>query len=199
MKAQILLLSIVLLLNSCSSDDEGFTPTLPAISQTGSNTFGCFIDGVLLTPRDGSGSFNVEDKGMIMISGPSLLPYKELRVRDFVSGTGALLDIHFDNLDNNGEGIFPILESNCQNGIDANPTINVRVRIWDSNQEVFKWYCSAENAGNLTITRYDFDNLIVSGIFSCTVQNRDNPDDRIEITEGRFDLDRATLPNTNFQ
>ena len=31
--------------SSCSTSDDGFTPTLPAITQTGANTFGVFIDG----------------------------------------------------------------------------------------------------------------------------------------------------------
>ena len=55
-----------------------------------------------------------------------------------------------------------------------------------------------ENAGTLSITRYDLDNRILSGTFSCTMQNRDNPNERIEITQGRFDIKWDTLDETDF-
>jgi hypothetical protein len=197
MKTHILLLSLALLLNSCSNNDDGFTPTLPAITQTGANTFGCFVDGVLVTPRDGSGSTLGPDPGMRFL-GSSFSTYNDIKVRDFVTGNGGLLDIHFNNLQETDEGTFIISESNCEDGIDANPSINIRARIFDDTTQTFKWYCSIENGGTITISRYDFDNRIVSGTFNCMVQNRDNPNEIIEITDGRFDIKWDTLQDTEF-
>ncbi|WP_052158328.1 hypothetical protein [Lacinutrix jangbogonensis] len=192
---------ILLLLFGCSKDDDNnaFTPTLPEATQTGKNTFGCYIDGMLLTPRDGTGSTLGSDYGMLFFVGPENSPYNELRVRDYKSGNGGLLQLHFNALEDNGEGNFIINESNCENGIDANPNINIRCRMWDDNLQVFKWYCSIENGGTINITYFDLENRIVSGTFSCSAQNRDDPEDIIEITQGRFDINRSTLSNTTFQ
>ncbi|WP_445730732.1 hypothetical protein [Mariniflexile sp.] len=197
MKTTILILSL-LLLQGCSENDKDFTPTLPSITQTGANTFGCYVDGKLLTPRDGTGSTLSPDYGMLFFRGPDNSPYNELRVRDYKSGNGGLLQIHFDALEENGVGTFVINESNCENGIDANPTINIRCRIWDVSLQIFKWYCSVENGGTIAVTKYDSDNRIVSGTFSCKVKNKDNPEDVIEITQGRFDINRFTLSKTEF-
>ena len=193
-----LLLSLLLLLSNCNKDDDSFTPTLPPITQTGANTFGCYVDGKLLTPRDGTGTFNYPDYGMIFWGSPSGNSDSELAIRDYKSGTGGLLDIHITDFHQNREGTFPIKESNCQDGIDANPTINIRCRWWDESLQAYKWYCSIENTGNLIITRYDYTNSIVSGTFNCRGQNRDDATDIIEITEGRFDVKWSTLLETEF-
>lgn len=180
----------------CNKDDDAFVPTLPPITQTGENTFGCYVDGKLLIPRDGTGSFNVDDRGLRWIGlgdFPNYI-YNEIRVRDFKSGNRGLMDIHITNLYENGEGSFTINESNCNRGIDANHSINVRITWLDEKTQTLKWYCSIENGGTLTIARYDFENRIVSGTFSFTAENRDNPGEFIEITDGRFDIKWDDLP-----
>ena len=194
MKATLLILSLMLL-QSCSTNDDTFTPTLPPITQTGANTFGVYIDGNLLTPRDGTGTFNSPDLGMIFWGSPSGNSDSELAIRDYKSGNGGLIDIHIANFHENGEGTYTINESNCENGIDANPTINIRCRWWDETSQTYKWYCSLENTGTLNITRYDFENRIVSGTFSCKAVNRDDVNDIIEITQGRFDIKWDAIPS----
>ncbi len=186
MKTTILLFGLFLLLQTGCNKEDVFKPTLPPITQTGENTFGCFIDGNLLTPRSGTGWQGIPDPGMIFLGTTSMI-YNELRVRDFKSGNFGILKLHIDNLDINGEGSFIINESNCEDGNNANPNINITCRLFDN------WYCSIENGGTLIITRYDFDNGIVSGTFSCTAVNKDDPNDVIEITEGRFDINWGKL------
>ena len=197
MKTTILSLTLfTFLFMACNKDDDGFKPTLPPITQTGENTFGCYVDGKLLIPRDGTGSFNLDDRGLRWIGlgdFPNYI-YNEIRVRNFKSGNRGLMDIHITNLHENGEGSFTINESNCNGGIDANPSINVRTRWLDEATQTLKWYCSIENGGTLIISRYDFENRIVSGTFSCTMENRDSPGEFIEITEGRFDIKWNELP-----
>lgn len=198
------LFSIILLLNlyvagSCSDDDE-FRPTLPPITQTGENTFGCYIDGKLLTPRDGKGTLHTEDRGMRLFAGgiPPEITYWELKIRDFKSGNWGLLTLHMNELHENGEGEYVISESNCEDGVDAMHNINITCRWLDEATNELKWYCSVKDGGTLTITRYDYENNIISGIFNCTVQNRDDPSDIVEITDGRFDLKWDTVMYTNF-
>ena len=188
---------VALLFLSCSAND---TPQdqLPPITQTGANTFGCYIDGKLLTPRDGSGGIYGTPKGMRVFGNPPSLTYNEIYIDDRKSEKGGLLRIHIANLHQNGEGTYTINESNCQNGIDANTSININCRVYDDAEQIFKWYCSIENAGTLTIDRYDLNNRIISGTFSCTIQNKDNPNEQIEITDARFDMKWDTLDLTNF-
>ena len=183
-KNTLLLFTLLFTGLSCNKDDDNtFTPTLPAITQTGENTFGCYIDGNLLTPRDGSGTFNSPDRGM------------EVIIRDFKGGNGGLLTLHMQDLHQNGEGTYTINESNCEDGIDAIENINIRCRWLDETTQTYKWYCSIENGGILTITKYNFNERIFSGVFSCTVQNRDDASDIIEITQGRFDIKWDAIPN----
>ena len=61
--------------------------------------------------------------------------------------------------------------------------------------DLSKHYYSFENFGTINITRLDTTNTIISGTFQLKVQNKDNPDDTIEITEGRFDINWTTLYN----
>ena len=201
---KILFIFTLLSLYNCSSnndnDYQGFTPTLPAITQTGVNTFGCYIDGKLLTPRDGAPDLYGPNKGMRYFglgTGPNY-SHNEIYIDDRKSEKGGLLRIHLVELHQNGEGTFTINESNCQNGLDANISININCRVYDATEQIFKWYCSIENAGTLTISRYDYDNGILSGTFSCTMQNRDNPNEQIEISQGRFDINGYTLRDTEF-
>ena len=124
--------------------------------------------------------------------------YNEIYIDDWKSEKGGLLRIHIIELHQNGEGTYTINESNCQNGIDANASININCRVYDDTEQIFKWYCSIENAGTLTIDRYDLNNRIISGTFSCTIQNKDNPNEQIEITDARFYMKWDTLDLTNF-
>ncbi|MDY7393684.1 hypothetical protein UMM65_00375 [Aureibaculum sp. 2210JD6-5] len=195
----LLLLTGLFTSGSCSDDDE-FRPTLPPITQTGENTFGCYVDGQLLTPRDGTGTLHTQDKG-VSYSGSGTGPnydYNEIKIRDFKTGNMGLFDLHIVDLHETGVGTYTINESNCEDGGDANPNINIRIRWFDEKTQTLKWYCSIENGGILIITRYDFENRIVSGTFNCTLQNRDDASDIIEIAEGRFDLKWDTVMYTNF-
>jgi len=198
MKNIILIINLLFItLTSCNNDDNGFTPTLPPITQTGENTFGCYVDGKLLTPRDGTGTYTGADKAMDFFGSTNNV-YNEIRARDFKSNDGKILDIHINNLFQNGSGNYTINESNCERFNNANQNINIRLRLWNSSLEVYNWYCSIENTGVLTILRFDLPSRIVSGTFYCNVVNQNNPDDIIEITEGRFDIKWDTLPNTTF-
>jgi hypothetical protein len=195
MKTTLLILSLTLLQN-CSKSDDTFTPTLPPITQTGANTFGVYIDGNLLVPRNGDGTFNLVSNGAEFVGAGG--DSHEIIIHDYKSGNAGLLNIHIIDLFVNGEGNFPILDSNCLPNLDANPTINIYCRWKDEQTGENKYYCSIEGTGFLKITRFDLPNRIVSGTFSCSAVNRDDPNDIIEITDGRFDFHWATINEKEF-
>ena len=99
-------------------------------------------------------------------------------------------------LENSGAGNYIVNESNCQDNVDSPITTNIFYRVYDYSENIYKYYCSFENSGLITITK--FENGIVSGTFSCTAINRDDANDFIEITQGRFDINRATISGTEF-
>lgn len=186
----------IITLVSCNSNDndDEFKPTLPPITQTGENTFGCYIDGELLIPRDGTGTYTGPDRGMKLFTlsdNDENNIYKEIKARDFKGDSHGILIIHFSNIDNYSVDEFIINESNCEDGLNANNNTNITLRWYG------KWYCSINNGGSLNITKLD-NSGNYSGTFNCTVKNRDNSNDIIEITQGRFDIHSPTLPNTNF-
>jgi len=183
---------------SCSKkDDNGLKPTLPPITQTGENTFGCYANGVLITPRDGTGSFNVHDPGMSFIAGPGAgnITYHEISVHDFASEKTSKILLHIVELDSIGAGEYTVKQSNCKGNLDGPAANHIFCRIWDSKNETYKYYCSLENSGIISITRYDLENRIISGEFSCLAVNSVDPNDIIEITEGRFDIKWDNLPS----
>ncbi len=187
MKTYILFLFFaVLTLVGCSKNDDG--PKLPPITQTGENTFGCYINGRLLVPRNGTGTFNAPDNGLRFIvgPGPDEFYYHEIKVQDFIGSKGGSMDIHIIDLYQNGAGNYEIQKSNCALDIDANNSINIRCRYY--NGQSYDYYCSIEGTGSLNIMRFDLENRIVSGTFNFKARNENNSNDIIEITEGRFDI-----------
>lgn len=196
MKTNVIVFAIVaVIIIGCSKkDDNSSSPFLPPITQTGENTFGCYINGKLLTPRDGSGTFNATDNGMSFINVPG--PRHEIDVHDFASKRTAKIILHIMNLDSIGIGEYEIGESNCLEGFDSPLTNNIHCRVYDFNENIYKMYCSIPNSGTIYVSRYD--NGILSGTFSCTAVNRDNPNEFIEITKGRFDINGYSLRYTKF-
>jgi hypothetical protein len=189
------------LMLSCNKDDDatGFIPTLPAITQTGANTIGCYTGNVLITPRNGAGTFNSEGEGVIFWGGAGTNDFNEIDVPDYKSTRTSSVLIHIQALHDNGEGIYPVLESNGQNSIDGPDHTHVFCRIWKNETEGYQYYLSIANSGNVNVSRYDFNAGIVSGTFSCEARNFQTPYDTIQITQGRFDINGFTLPEKVFQ
>jgi hypothetical protein len=202
----LLFLSIFLLASSCHEKEEPFTPPLPPITMTGLNTFGCYIEGQLLTPRHKVGDLFIDTNRALryMNSGqPPNNAFNEIIVYDNKSENKGSMSIHIPSIHEAGEGIYSILESNCEWGsFEANPTINVICGLWEENSQGetinSRVYCSIDNSGKLIIKRYNYNQKIVSGTFSFKAINQDDSTDTIEITQGRFDINWGTLNQTNF-
>ncbi len=196
MKAQFLIVLVAISLQlSCNKDDED---ELPLITEIGANTFGCYANGILITPRDGSGTFNQQDRGMRLVgsSSPEILNYREIRVHDFASFKTSRITIHFVELDTLGVKDYIVNESNCIEGFFSVNTNNITCRIWDSSINKYNTFCSIENSGMINVTRYD--NGILSGTFYCQAAAIEDSTNIIEITHGRFDINGSSLPQTHF-
>ncbi|WP_417857731.1 hypothetical protein [Xanthomarina gelatinilytica] len=194
MKAYSIILFLgILTFSGCSKkDDNRFEPTLPSITQNGENTFGCYANGILITPRDGTGTFNSPDYGLRFVNVPG--NSYDIDVHDFASEKTSSINLHIVGLDSIGVGEYIVDESNCNDGIDSPNTNNIFCRIWVEEENLYKTYCSVENSGVINITRYDIDSRIISGTFSCRAAAFEDPTDIIEITQGRFDIKWDAVP-----
>ena len=196
MKTTLFILFI--LLAGCSKDNSGGPIlSLPPETQVGANTFGCLINNKLVIPRDGEGSIMGPDRAFYLWGDPSGNDqYTEIDVRDYKSYRTAKILIHIQNLKQLGVGNYIIDESNGNSNIDGLNHNYIHCRVFNQNLNYYRYYGSTTASGMLTITRYEFipgQKLIISGTFSATVKSFADPNDIIQITMGRFDLDGHTL------
>lgn len=181
-----LLLFVITFLNCENNDPQD---QLPPITQTGVNTFGAIVDGRTFVPKD---SFS---------STPGNSTFKGLQV---------LVGNDFST--NNGDDKWTILTGNFK----INPSIYIYIYIpsllnISVNQTIGKsdgfensdlpnphiychingnnnTYLSYENSGFLEFSKLEINNGIYSGTFSVKLKNKDDENDIIEITNGRFDI-----------
>lgn len=192
---------IILLLNACSSDDVVDPESqLPPITTTGENTFGAIVDGKLFRPRDGTGTWSSDDKGL-KVRGTEETN-TEFDARDYKSDKTASILIHVKNLINEGEGSFVFGPSNGLRGLDGNDNTYVHCRIWNYDLGNYQTYVSYQNSGEILITRMDIlPNVrsIWSGEFQSKLINIANQNDTIQISLGRFDLETPKLNHVIFK
>ena len=196
---KIFFLLLLFIAISCSKENASVTPpdTLPPITQVGANTAGCIINGKLLIPKNGSTSFTGTPYGLKYNYGGNFWPYKndywQLQIsnnKDPNNNFGVVLWIKNMSV---GNGDYLIGQSNGE-----------MYSLGPNNNQIFagitengtnKTYWSGLNAGIIKITRSDLGVgiSIYSGTFNCTLYNKDNPSEIIQITEGRFDFNSLTL------
>jgi hypothetical protein len=175
MRKLILLLFALSLLStiSCNNDDDNNTGNpilqLPPETQTGANTFGCLLDGEPFIP---SGGINPLDA-----------------VYQFING-GYNFNLQGNKRDNNNNLIGITLNSmnlelNELNTyiLEENATGNTYGGLFS---ELDFNYTSQVYTGELTISKLDTENQIVSGTFWFDVEDQNGTVH--EIREGRFDM-----------
>ncbi len=95
---------------------------------------------------------------------------------------------------------IPTLKNNIKNHIvgisnaDENsnlPNTHIYTLIDLGNRQ----YRSFNNSGSVIFSKIDIINGIYSGTFSVKLKNKDDENDIIEITNGRFDIDLNTVNN----
>jgi hypothetical protein len=171
MKVAILFFAIILL-SACNKNDD--TPTnpvdqLPPATQIGANTFGCLLDGEVFIPRGGTNPLDC--------------------VYQFVNG-GYYFALQGNKRDSENILIgIGITTRNLElNQIDS--YILTSNEIGNASGGYFYgtlWnYTTQNHIGELTISKLDTQNQIVSGTFWFNVEDQNGVVH--EIREGRFDM-----------
>jgi hypothetical protein len=194
--------ALFLLLIGCSSDSSP-EDGLPPETKNGANTFGCIINGKLLLPRSGNDNIVNPLSGAILSRGfPDLFfDYYEIEIADYKSPHRASLLFHMHNAPTKGLGTFEIDRSNGMRDVDGYEHNYIYCTIFDNNTNTYQKYVSYENSGSFTITSLVIGpptGSIISGTFNCKLININNPDDEIEITKGRFDINSRTISQKYF-
>ena len=194
------LLVLFLALASCSkNNDIPQTPQdqLPPVTTIGANTAGCIINGKVLIPKNGSQAIGGSPLfGLNFNAGNNFWPDKndywqlEIANKNDTNSSGVIL--YIKNM-TTGNGTYVINQSNGEL-YDDGPNNNQIIAGIKENG-IYKTYWSATIAGSISITRSDLfaGTSIYSGTFSCTLYNKDNPAEIIQITDGRFDINTFTL------
>ena len=168
---KLLITLYILTLCACSKDDKPVDPvdTLPPITQTGENTFACLINGKPFFSSSNRRAFYTYADGAytLGISGS----------RTDAIGLRSINLVALDMLDGVTEGSFQ-LTTRGSNGFSARYTIDGGL--------VLDVGTTDENPGQLTITRFDLNEFIVSGTFEFSVKDEDG--NVLNFTDGRFDL-----------
>jgi hypothetical protein len=143
---------------------------LPAITQTGANTFGCLINGKAYTPY----SRGIFDQVLQVYYDPTFqggqFTIKAKNISDKV-----YLTLHADSIAQIGS---------YQIGFKSKYWISYFAP--QSNNCTYSNYYEPPISGILTITRFDLSNRIVSGVFTFKFNNADCG--AVETTDGRFDV-----------
>ena len=201
MKKSILNILVIVICISCGNDDALTTNerSLPPITQNGANTFGCYIDQLLFIPRNGDGTFNNSDPAALVWGDPSgNQQYQEYDLHDYKSERTASIFLHIQGLHQNDIDTYTINESNGLTSIDGLDHTYMHCRVWRDDVGNYQNYLSFDNSGIITITNYSLSGRLVSGTFSGSVRNYQEPHDTIQITNGRFDFKWDTLDETDF-
>ncbi|WP_187477503.1 hypothetical protein [Amniculibacterium sp. G2-70] len=198
MKTVILSIAIAMFI-SCNRDktEEIVQDQLPPITSYGANTAGCIINGKVLIPKNGSqaigGSpvYGMNVNAGINFNGPiSGNDYWQLEIANKKDTNGAGIILYIKNM-SSGVGDYIVDQSNGELYMDG-PNNNQMIASIRENG-ITKTYWSSNNTSTIKITRFDFYNGIYSGVFSAKLYNKDNPSEKIQITDGRFDIKIATL------
>jgi hypothetical protein len=149
--------------------------TLPAITQTGANTFGCLVNGKVWVPR-------------VQI----LVPWYDLAasLNEF-DGTGScgidciLLTETQDDYLTMGFGPTYFSPVTCYGKTSIMPQSNIIFQ----TEHVSYTILPKDSLNNwVKVSMVDTDRNIVSGTFQFKMYNDQNPNKVLNITDGRFDL-----------
>jgi hypothetical protein len=182
----LLLCSILLFSSQCKKTKTDETnielEKLPPITQTGSNTFGCLLNGIAWVPKGTDGS----------------IPNSKLTI-DNTTPNGTFILINYRVFDNFKDRIT--FYSDSIKGVGTYP-IKTGSKTWltygkykPDNSSI---YCEFDNSsyggnpfnidGYIKITRYDVVNKIYSGEFEISfINNTCELGSPVKITAGRFD------------
>jgi hypothetical protein len=167
-----IMIFLTITLCSCESCKKEYLTELPPETQTGANTFGCYANGKLFVKGE-----------PIRFGEPSLYAVYSKELRS--------ISLYAVNKNIGRMAFYKYL--NCANTnyqIDDFYTGDVFTPLSCVDIVMYNDYYSCFTPNEFVITKFDTINNIVSGRFNFILKstNRDNINDSIIITEGRFDI-----------
>lgn len=174
MRKLLLFFLTTLALMSCDKDDDA-PQTLPEATQTGRGIFACYVNGKPFI--DNSGSPN----------GISFNCYYQLIDGEYyfgIQGRTIVEDMRTVVLSTTSKSISNNEILILQENLDGNAWGGGRFNTESVGGEGS--YTNSEYTGELYITKFDFENRIISGTFSMNIQHPVSGE-TVEIREGRFD------------
>lgn len=201
MKNLILIFALATLSLACGRSSENqqdtYNPQLPPITQTGANTFGCKINGVVMVPRNSIGYVPPGSNHYpITVAGGTNNEYMYIQASDRRETNRGAVFIYLQNF--SGNNYFSTGEYQIFDGISPsflNDNYNNYIYVSAYKNGISNNYKSMAGTGKIILTRND--NAILSGTFYCKVKNVNDPSDIIDISEGRFDFN-SLINTTNF-
>jgi hypothetical protein len=201
MMKNVIFLFLFCFLFSCDSTDDikkEYDPQLPPVTTIGANTFGCKIDGKIMIPRNSIGYLPPGSRHYPVINLNGINgEYTYIQAADRRETQRGGVFLYLQNEPN--LNTFEVGEYDIFNGISPsflNDNYKNYVYVTRYVNGVAQNYKSIENTGKIIITKSE--NSIFSGTFYCKVKNVEHPFDIIDITEGRFDINKSNINSTNF-
>jgi hypothetical protein len=198
MKTTIATLLIIFMIGCSKDNPTPLEDNLPEATTTGANTAGCYINKELLIPKNGSQAIGGSPAyGLKTGAGNNFHPpvigddYFYIRIANLSNKGGDDIYIQINNMVL-GIGNYTISQSNGDYYDDGPNNPQIIAHIYDGVNMGQTFY-SENNSGIITITRFDYPNGIYSGTFNATLYNKDNPTEKIQVKDGRFDIKIATL------
>jgi hypothetical protein len=193
---KIISLIVFALLVSCTKKDEPtiIQDTLPPITTTGARTAGCIVNGQILIPKNeinSTSGFTIY--GLSTDIGPNFDPpdfndFYTIQIKNLEKkGINYTIYVQLNNL-TNGSGDYIVGQSAKEPFVNYPDNPQIIVQEFNDNKYTGKMFLSSPNSGLIKITRFDTSNHVISGIFNCTLYNKENPTETIQVSEGRFDL-----------
>jgi hypothetical protein len=166
---------VMLSSSSCKKEKVGIDG-LPAITQTGAQTFGCLIDGTLFKPKGSGFGAPIMESSYKIVNGA---PQFTMRATDRSSSTRLFsLVIRSENIELKSGMMIPL-------GLNANG--NASATYYDDKaQGTDEFITNTISKGELEVTKLDLTSQIVSGKFWFNAINDQGK--VVKITDGRFDL-----------
>ena len=167
---------------------------LPPITQTGANTFGAIVDGKTFVPKT-SYTFtpgSSERKGLQILRGENFIKSNGddkwiIKANNYKDSPETYIYIYIPTLKNNMKNHIVGLSDADENSNLSNAHIYSLIDLGN------RQYRSFENSGELNFSKIDITNGIYSGTFYTKLKNKDDENDIIEITDGRFDINLNTV------
>ena len=177
---------------NCEKNDP--QEQLPPITQTGTNTFGAIVDGNLFIPKT-SYTFtpgSSERKGLLVQVGPNFYNNEGddkwlIKANNYKDLPETYIYIYIPSLKDNKKNHIIGISDGSETSDLSNAHIYSLIDLGN------RQYRSFNNSGNLEFTRLDINNGVYSGTFTVKLKNKDDENDIIEITNGRFDINLNTV------